>query len=152
MNRTATNIIRPINFFILKCPVCLINIYFFLLVPHQNDHFDLFYFLFILLNQIFVKPIASQSKHTLNYLYFLVLLQLFPIWISAQPGTLEPLIRIDQFGYLPDMEKVAEFARFAKNFDFDLNANTPEQVAPAFNRLTKMSKENELLKSIQNPL
>ena len=50
---------------------------------------------------------------------------------------------------LPDMDRVAELVRFAKELGYDMNVNTPEEVAVAFNKLTQKSKEDELLKMLE---
>ncbi len=47
---------------------------------------------------------------------------------------------------LPDIEKLAEFANFSKEFGIKMKLDNPQQVAKSFNNLSKMSEENESLK------
>jgi len=49
----------------------------------------------------------------------------------------------------PNMEKVAEFARFAKELGIDIKTDTPKQIANSFNTLNKEAEENEALKMLQ---
>ena len=50
---------------------------------------------------------------------------------------------------LPNDEKIADFALFAKNLGFQMQLDTPRQVIDSFNRLSKEAKENELLKVLE---
>lgn len=50
---------------------------------------------------------------------------------------------------LPDMDRVAELVRFAKELGYQMNINTPEEVAVAFNKMTEQSKEDEILKMLE---
>jgi len=45
----------------------------------------------------------------------------------------------------PNPEKVAEFARFAKEMGLPLNINTPQEIARSFNSLAQAAKEDETL-------
>ncbi len=46
---------------------------------------------------------------------------------------------------LPNMDKVAEFSRFAKELGFKMEVDTPEQVSKSFNKLAKAAKKDEHL-------
>ena len=50
---------------------------------------------------------------------------------------------------LPDPEKVAEFARFARELGFQMETQTPRQIADSFNQLSKAAEENERLKILE---
>lgn len=50
---------------------------------------------------------------------------------------------------LPDPDKVAEFAHFAKELGFQMDINTPQEIARSYNRLTEASKQNETLKILE---
>ena len=50
---------------------------------------------------------------------------------------------------LPDMERVAEFSRFAYEMGFPMKVDTPKQIAASYNRLMKESKKDERLKILE---
>ncbi|MEZ4921238.1 MAG: ribonuclease R [Saprospiraceae bacterium] len=50
---------------------------------------------------------------------------------------------------LPDMEKVADFARFAAEMGHPMKVSTPKQIAAAYNKLMEAAKENERLKLLE---
>lgn len=50
---------------------------------------------------------------------------------------------------LPDLSKVADFARFASELGYPMKVDTPKQIAQAFNGLMKASKKNERLKLLE---
>ncbi len=50
---------------------------------------------------------------------------------------------------LPDMEKVAEFARFAAELGHPLKVDTPKQIALAFNGLMHAARKDERLKLLE---
>lgn len=50
---------------------------------------------------------------------------------------------------LPDMEKVAEFARFAAEMGYPLKVNTPRQIAESYNLLMRASEKNPRLKILE---
>ncbi len=43
----------------------------------------------------------------------------------------------------PNPDKVAEFARFAKEMDFEIQFDTPRQIANSYNRLAKLAREDD---------
>lgn len=49
----------------------------------------------------------------------------------------------------PDMEKVAEFARFAAELGHPMKVDTPKQIAQSYNSLMKASQKNERLKLLE---
>lgn len=49
----------------------------------------------------------------------------------------------------PDPTKLYDFALFAKELGFNMNLDTPQQIANSFNSLADASKENELLKLLE---
>lgn len=50
---------------------------------------------------------------------------------------------------LPDMEKVAEFARFAAELGYKMQIDTPKQIAQAYNGLMKATQKDERLKLLE---
>jgi len=50
---------------------------------------------------------------------------------------------------LPDMEKVAEFARFAAEMGYPLQVNTPRQIAESYNRLMRAAEQDPRLKILE---
>ncbi|MDX1478764.1 MAG: ribonuclease R [Saprospiraceae bacterium] len=46
---------------------------------------------------------------------------------------------------LPDPDKVAELAMFAREFDIHMKIDTPKQIAQSFNHLAKAARDNEAL-------
>ncbi len=50
---------------------------------------------------------------------------------------------------LPDMDKVAEFARFANEMGVKLKIDTPKQIAKSFNELMYATKKDERLKLLE---
>jgi ribonuclease R len=50
---------------------------------------------------------------------------------------------------LPNMEKVAEFARFAAELGVPMKVDTPKQIAQSFNTLMKKSRTDERLKMLE---
>lgn len=49
----------------------------------------------------------------------------------------------------PDPAKIADFAAFAKELGFNMQIDTPEQVAESFNTLAEKTKENGALKMLE---
>lgn len=49
----------------------------------------------------------------------------------------------------PDMEKVADFALFAKQMGFQMKLDTPKQIIDSFNNLSKKARNNEKLKILE---
>lgn len=49
----------------------------------------------------------------------------------------------------PDPEKVAEFALFAKELGVKLDVSTPDKIAEAYNRLSKLAEEDPTFKMLQ---
>ena len=49
----------------------------------------------------------------------------------------------------PDLSKVEEFARFARELGFEMNISTPKEVAASFNRLSKAAEKDPGLKLIE---
>jgi ribonuclease R len=50
---------------------------------------------------------------------------------------------------LPDMEKVAEFSKFAKELGYPMRVDTPKQIANSYNGLMKAIKTDEKLKLLE---
>jgi ribonuclease R len=50
---------------------------------------------------------------------------------------------------LPDMSKVAEFARFAAELGYKMQVDTPKQIAHSFNGLMKATRTNDKLKLLE---
>lgn len=50
---------------------------------------------------------------------------------------------------LPDMSKVADFARFAQELGVPLKVDTPKQIAESFNMLMKAAKKDDRLKLLE---
>jgi ribonuclease R len=50
---------------------------------------------------------------------------------------------------LPDLSKVADFARFAAELGYPMKVDTPKQIAHAFNGLMKATQKNERLKLLE---
>jgi ribonuclease R len=50
---------------------------------------------------------------------------------------------------LPDPDKVAELARFAKEMGFQMKFDTPDDIARSYNKLTKEAKKNDHLKILE---
>ncbi len=50
---------------------------------------------------------------------------------------------------LPDMEKVADFARFAAEMGYRLQVNTPRQIAESYNRLMRAAERDPRLKILE---
>ena len=49
----------------------------------------------------------------------------------------------------PNPDKVAEFARFAKEMGVEIKVDTPKQIAESFNNLNRAAADNDLLKILQ---
>lgn len=49
----------------------------------------------------------------------------------------------------PNPDKVAEFARFARELGIDIHTDTPKQIAKSFNNLNKKAEDNDVLKMLQ---
>jgi ribonuclease R len=49
----------------------------------------------------------------------------------------------------PNPDKLADFALFAKELGYQMNLNTPSEIAKSFNGLYKAAKENEQLKMLE---
>lgn len=49
----------------------------------------------------------------------------------------------------PDLEKLADFALFAKEMGFKMNVSTPDQVAKSFNALSEAAAKDERLKILE---
>jgi ribonuclease R len=50
---------------------------------------------------------------------------------------------------MPDPERLADFALFAKALGFNMRLNNPKEVAASFNQLAEATKENPLLKLLE---
>ncbi len=50
---------------------------------------------------------------------------------------------------LPDMSKVADFARFATELGYPMKVDTPDQIAKSFNGLMQAAQKNERLKLLE---
>ncbi len=50
---------------------------------------------------------------------------------------------------LPDLSKVAEFARFASELGYKMQVDTPKQIAQSFNGLMKAARTNDKLKLLE---
>lgn len=50
---------------------------------------------------------------------------------------------------LPDLSKIADFARFASELGFPMKVDTPKQIAQAFNGLMKAAQKDERLKLLE---
>jgi ribonuclease R len=50
---------------------------------------------------------------------------------------------------MPDMERLADFALFAKALGFQMRLNNPKEIAASFNQLAEATKENPLLKLLE---
>ncbi|MCS6929596.1 MAG: ribonuclease R [Saprospiraceae bacterium] len=50
---------------------------------------------------------------------------------------------------LPDMEKVAEFARFAAEMGYPIKVNTPRQIAESYNQLMRAAESDPRLKILE---
>ena len=69
---------------------------------------------------------------------FLFCLIIAHFQLSAQPGSLQPLIRLDQFGYLEDMEKVAVISNPQVGF------NSAESFTPSATLQVRLASDNSL--------
>lgn len=49
----------------------------------------------------------------------------------------------------PDMDRIKDFALFARELGFDMKIDTPDQIIESFNRLGAATKENETLKMLE---
>jgi len=49
----------------------------------------------------------------------------------------------------PDPDKVAEFVRFAAEMNVDIKADSPEQIAQAYNRLTDMASTDDAIRILE---
>ncbi len=61
----------------------------------------------------------------------------------------KPIPFIFRIHDLPDMSKVADFARFATELGYPMKIDTPEQIAKAFNGLMHAAHKNERLKLLE---
>ncbi len=50
---------------------------------------------------------------------------------------------------LPNMDKVADLARFAKELGFEIKMDTPRQIADSYNSLAKAARHNEALQMLE---
>ena len=50
---------------------------------------------------------------------------------------------------LPNADKVAELARFAKELDFEINYNTPQAIAESYNNLAKAARKDPALRMLE---
>lgn len=78
---------------------------------------------------LYMQPPPSKSKET------------------ARAGA--PIPFIFRVHDLPDMAKVAEFARFAAELGFPLKVDTPQQIAHSFNALMQKARSDERLKILE---
>lgn len=79
----------------------------------------------LLANKMVAKYVATKSKNEVPFIY-----------------------RVHD---LPNDDKLADFALFAKEMGFTMNLKTPRQIAASFNELVKASETNEML-SLLTPL
>ncbi|MCB9354804.1 MAG: ribonuclease R [Saprospiraceae bacterium] len=70
-------------------------------------------------------------------------------YIDAKGKTQQEVPFIYRVHDLPDMEKVAEFARFAAELGHPLKVDTPKQLARSFNHLMHAARKNERLKLLE---
>ncbi|MBL7803634.1 MAG: ribonuclease R [Saprospiraceae bacterium] len=71
-------------------------------------------------------------------------------WFIDQKGAAQQEVPfVYRIHDLPDMEKVAEFARFAAELGYPIKVDTPKQIAQAYNGLMVASRKNERLKLLE---
>lgn len=70
-----------------------------------------------------------------------------PLKAGARSG--KPIPFIFRVHDLPDMEKVAEFARFALELGFPMKVDTPKQIAQSFNALMKKARTDDRFKVLE---
>ena len=67
----------------------------------------------------------------------------------AKKGKTQEIPFVYRVHDLPNMDKVADFARFANELGFKIETQTPRQIADSFNLLTKEAKKNDALKILE---
>lgn len=96
--------------------------------------------------EVFVKE--RKDAHMLIEDFMLLANKEVAIYINERGKGLEiPFVyRVHD---LPDPTKVADFAAFAKELGFQMNVQTPQDIARSFNKLTEAAKENDVLKILE---
>lgn len=98
------------------------------------------------------KPIGMYVKerkdaHMLIEDFMLLANKSVARFIAKKPGPEVPFIyRVHDE---PNPEKLADFALFAKELGYQMNLNTPSEIAKSFNGLYEASKDNEQLKMLE---
>lgn len=96
--------------------------------------------------EIYVKE--RQDAHMLIEEYMLLANREVATWIANKSSGQEiPMVyRVHD---LPDTEKVADFARFARELGFPMKTASPKQIAESFNQLAEAAEKNEILRMLE---
>ncbi len=70
-------------------------------------------------------------------------------FIDQKGGAQQEIPFVYRVHDLPDLEKVAEFARFAAELGYPLKVDTPKQIAQSYNNLMQAARKNERLKLLE---
>lgn len=89
--------------------------------------------------EVFVK--ARKDTHMLVEDFMLLANRRVAAKMYHKPGDKESTIPfVYRIHDTPDLDKVAEFARFAKEFGYQIDFNSPERIAKSFNAMLEKAK------------
>jgi ribonuclease R len=92
---------------------------------------------------------ARKDAHMLIEDYMLLANKEVAWFIDQKGNNQQEVPFIYRVHDLPDMDKVAEFARFAAELGHPLNVDTPKQIAKSFNHLMKAAQKDDRLKLLE---
>jgi ribonuclease R len=92
---------------------------------------------------------ARKDAHLLIEDYMLLANKEVAIFMDAKGRAAQEIPFIYRVHDLPDLSKVADFARFAAELGHPLKVDTPKQIAQSFNSLMQAARNNERLKLLE---
>lgn len=95
---------------------------------------------------VYVKE--SFDAHKLVEEYMLLANKEVALFISNK-GKAKEIPYVYRVHDQPDMDKLADFAAFAKEMGIKMNLDTPKQIAESFNNLAEQAEENDPLKILE---
>ena len=97
--------------------------------------------------EAFVKE--RKDAHLLIEDFMLLANKEVALFIDQKAKAAQEIPFVYRIHDLPDMEKVAEFARFAAELGYKMQIDTPKQIAQAYNGLMKATQKDERLKLLE---
>jgi ribonuclease R len=92
---------------------------------------------------------ARKDAHLLIEDFMLLANKEVALFIDQKGDAQQEVSFVYRIHDLPNMEKVAEFARFAAELGVPMKVDTPKQIAQSFNTLMKKSRTDERLKMLE---